>query len=83
MEAGQILKIKKMSKEFQRGYGAGIDEMKDMNLAGIVHVVEGDLMMSRKVYYRYHGGEEISKSYIEGWIQAIRDAHKGVIEGRR
>ncbi|GAI36507.1 unnamed protein product, partial [marine sediment metagenome] len=42
----------------------------------IVRVAEGDPKMSGLVYYHHHGGEEVSESCLEGWAQAIRDAHK-------
>ena len=52
--------------------------MKGMTPVDIVRVVEGDLKMSRMVYYLHHGGEEVSESYLKGWAQAIKGAHKRV-----
>ncbi len=91
MGAGQIPTMRKLAKavrkrvdrEFRRGYRAGADDVKGMGLVDIVRVVEGDLKMSRMVYYVLHGGKEVSEGYLEGWAQAIRDAHKGVSEERR
>ncbi len=81
--AGQIPKNKeRMKGEFLRGYGAGIDDMKGMGPVDIVRVAEGDLKMSRLVYYHHHGGEDVSDAYLEGWGQAIRDAHKKTGEGK-
>lgn len=83
MGAGQIPKNKeRMKGESLRDYGAGIDDMKDIGLVDIVRVVEGNLKMSMMVYYHRHGGEEVSESCLEGWAQAIRDAHKKTGEGK-
>ena len=49
-----------------------------MTPVDIVRVAEGDLKMSRMVYYLHHGGEEVSESYLKGWAQAIKGAHKRV-----
>ncbi|GAI36968.1 unnamed protein product [marine sediment metagenome] len=57
--------------------------MKGMGLVDIVRVAEGDLNMSRMVYYHLHGGEDVSESYLEGWAQAVKDAHKKVGEGQK
>lgn len=52
--------------------------MKGMGPVDIVRVVEGDLKMSGVVYYHYHGGEEVSDSYLEGWAKAIKDVQPHV-----
>ncbi len=74
---------KKKKGEFLRGYGAGIDDVKGMDLVDIVRVAEGDQNMSRLVYYHHHGGEDVSESYLEGWARAIKDAHKKVGEEQK
>lgn len=91
MGAGQIPTMRKLAKavrkrvdrEFRRGYRAGADDVKGMGLVDIVRVVEGNLKMSGLVYYHRHGGKDVSEGYLEGWGQAIRDAHKRASEGRR
>ncbi len=90
MGAGQISEMIKLAKavrkrvdrEFRRGYRAGADDVKGMGPVDIVRIVEGDLKMSRMVYYRRHGREEVSETYLEGWAQAIEDAHKRASEGK-
>ena len=87
--AGQILKIgelvgavrKKVDRGFRRGQAVGADDVRGMDLVDIVRVVNGNLKMTRLVHHRQHGDVGVSEGYLEGWAQAIRDAHKRASEG--
>jgi len=76
-------KFKEKKVEFQRGYAAGIDDMKSMSYVDIVRVVNGDLKIARLVHYHHHGREFVSEGYLEGWARAIKNAYKGASEGKR
>jgi len=76
-------KFKEKKAEFQRGYAAGVDDMKSMSYVDIVRVVNGDLKMARLVHYYHHGENDISESYLEGWARAVKDVRKGASEGQR
>ena len=79
----ELVEVVKGEKEvFRRGYRAGAVDVKGMGPVDIVRVAEGDLKMSRMVYYHRHGGKDVSDTYLEGWAQAVRDAHKGAGEGK-
>lgn len=66
----------KVKREFQRGYSAGVYDVKDMGPVDIERVVNGDLEISKLVYYHRHGEEDVLESYLEGWAQAVKDASK-------
>jgi len=77
------VKIRIQKREFLRGYGTGIDDMKGMDVINIVRVVNGDLEMSKLAYYHHHGKDDVSNTYIKGWARAIKDVYKGVGEGAK